>query len=362
MKRFLMLAAMLLGCAMGAQAQTYPTTDVPVIDPNNFVLFNTRTLSTMPFNLIVNVPSGYTWLSATLSATANSDGFTVTAECVADATFADTSSINLSLSQAVWIEYFQGILIGATTKNGFSPQTVATTPGVTNSLHIAVSGCSRLFIQFSAPTGTVTDTMRAQGQFNSFPMLPYAMGGPPQSISMGLISGLPVPISVNAGGQLVSATSIVPADAESNNADVFPAPGSAGFPLEVFPKFFNGATWDRQFTCPNRVNVLAVGAATVLAVTGVASQLIRVCSATYSNNSATATTIELIEGTGATCGTGSSDVTGDINLTANTTGGAVFTYVGGNTAAWRTTVTADSLCVVGSAAGAVDVTLVYAIY
>jgi hypothetical protein len=79
---------------------------------------------------------------------------------------------------------------------------------------------------------------------------------------------------------------------------------------------FNGATWDRQFTCASSAVVNVTAAATTQIVALSASTVIRVCSFTITG-SAAATAATWVYGTGANCGTGQVAITGAMLMPAN---------------------------------------------
>lgn len=76
--------------------------------------------------------------------------------------------------------------------------------------------------------------------------------------------------------------------------------------------FFNGATWDRGFTCPTTAVVNVTAAATTEIVALTASQTIRVCSINVSMSAAGTATF--VTGTGTNCGTGTTALTGAMPL------------------------------------------------
>ncbi len=77
---------------------------------------------------------------------------------------------------------------------------------------------------------------------------------------------------------------------------------------------YNGATWDRQFTCPNSVAV-SVAPGTTQLVALQSSQIVRVCSFMLSES--LAGTAKFVYGTGASCGTGTTDITAAMVMATN---------------------------------------------
>jgi hypothetical protein len=76
---------------------------------------------------------------------------------------------------------------------------------------------------------------------------------------------------------------------------------------------YNGASFDREFTCPSSavINVAAGATQEIVALTS--SQIIRVCSIVISADTL-ATTATFSYGTGTTCGTGNVALTGAMRL------------------------------------------------
>lgn len=148
---------------------------------------------------------------------------------------------------------------------------------------------------------------------------------------------------------------VASSDALTNNTNFFLSATGAALALGVYPYWFNGTTWDRAFYCPNTTFISALGAATTQIVAPVAGKKVRICSIVMTNNNATATTVKLVEGTGANCGTGQSNLTGIIgDLAAAPASQSIGMSSGGG---FTTNVTGDGVCVTGSAAGSVDVTI-----
>jgi hypothetical protein len=71
--------------------------------------------------------------------------------------------------------------------------------------------------------------------------------------------------------------------------------------LAIVPYTWNGATWDRQFICPNQALVtLADTTLTALVTVGLIGAVVRVCSV-HVTTSGAAETVSLIQGTGVAC-------------------------------------------------------------
>lgn len=106
-----------------------------------------------------------------------------------------------------------------------------------------------------------------------------------------------------------------------------------------YPLNFNGATWDRQFTCPSTavVSVTAGTTGTIVGLSG--STVIRVCSIAITASLAGTATFEY--GTGTNCATGTTGLSGAMSI--GTTNPLAISA--GNGSLMRTAA-ANSLCVV----------------
>lgn len=106
---------------------------------------------------------------------------------------------------------------------------------------------------------------------------------------------------------------------------------------------FNGSLYTPQNTCPTSVPITLGAAGTLQIVAPVAGKKVYVC--TFFVVESVAGTIQLTEGTGATCGTGTTNVTGAISGTVGTPMG-----VAGISSTFQTNVAGDGLCLVNGAA------------
>ena len=102
----------------------------------------------------------------------------------------------------------------------------------------------------------------------------------------------------------------------------------------------------------NRTAVVASGPATVSVVSGVAARTTSLCG--WIASATAAATIQIITGTGATCGTGTVNITAAHAIPA----GASLSYASG--AAWYSAATAANVCVIVGGTGPAQLTLVYA--
>ena len=111
---------------------------------------------------------------------------------------------------------------------------------------------------------------------------------------------------------------------------------AAGTAFNVVAKtvWFNGATWDRAFTCPTTAVINVTAGSTTELVALSASQVIRVCS--FAITMSVAGTAKFLYGTGTNCGTGPADLTGAMTLgtttpmTISASAGSVFRTASAN--------------------------------
>lgn len=115
---------------------------------------------------------------------------------------------------------------------------------------------------------------------------------------------------------------------------------------------YNGATWDRAFTCASQVAATITAAATTQIIALSGTTVIRVCS--YQVGIATTGTFKFVQGTGSNCGTGTADITPATNLIA----GNVVAVSAGNNSIFRTSA-GGALCV-AAVTGNVQVFVTYA--
>jgi hypothetical protein len=174
-------------------------------------------------------------------------------------------------------------------------------------------------------------------------------------------SGQVSDVNVSAAGILTTGGNFIPTDniSISNFGQTGLTTGVTG-PIEVEDIVFNSTgSYDRLFRCSSKTFISALGASTALLVTGVAARQVRICYMHISNDSATATNLTFIEGTGGTCGTGTATMTGKYHMNANTTGGDDVDILFNNFSSLNTATAGDSVCVTGSAAGSADITVIY---
>jgi len=174
---------------------------------------------------------------------------------------------------------------------------------------LSVDSSGRLIV---SPTGAVTQCTA---------MTPCIVIGP--AADGAAVSGNPVRIAGkdpsgntqdiltnSAGNPVPSNDAIAGADGVSNTVST--PSNSVGVQVynRIFPYLFNGATNDRDFSCPNtlRVNVAATGPTEIIPLTG--GQTIRVCSFSATTAAAAALDVSFVNGTGANCGTGTATLAG----------------------------------------------------
>ena len=146
-------------------------------------------------------------------------------------------------------------------------------------------------------------------------------------------------------GVLAVGQNVQGADAVANSSNMYLTDGVGdNGSLSVNTSFFNGTTWDRQVKCPTAVPITLGAAGTLQIVAPVAGQKVRVCALVLTES--VAGTVQLTEGTGATCATGSTNVTGAMTGAL----GQTLNLVNAGTSVIQTNVSGDGLCLVNGAA------------
>lgn len=126
----------------------------------------------------------------------------------------------------------------------------------------------------------------------------------------------------------------------ADNADGIVASSTAnGAKVAGRQYVFSGTNWDRSLSCPNSAVINVTAASTTQIVALVAAQTIRICS--FAISMSAAGTAKFVYGTGANCGTGTTDLTGAMTLA---TGSPLALNSGGGGALLRTA-SANALCV-----------------
>lgn len=137
--------------------------------------------------------------------------------------------------------------------------------------------------------------------------------------------------------------------------------------ITIFPAYnyaFNGSTWDRQFYCNKNVTIGPITTATTTQlIAGVASQKVRICSLIFANTAAATNngTVKIVEGTGATCGTGTATLSATLFLGDSTLADSNVTWSFGNGAALTNATAANNICVTSTVTNTPSIT-VTAIY
>jgi len=140
----------------------------------------------------------------------------------------------------------------------------------------------------------------------------------------------------NTTGASPSNVSGANADAVSNTTPVIADNSSNPIYARNLPYIFNGATFDRQFSCTNRTNITLSAGTDVVIATGVAAENVRLCMLVFSG--ATVADFTIRQGTGTTCLTNTLDL-GGIGQVA----GAVLDLKSDD-AAMTTTIQARDMC------------------
>ena len=149
-------------------------------------------------------------------------------------------------------------------------------------------------------------------------------------------------LSVNPNGDIAVGTQSATADAQANNwAFLVTGQGGTQAPAAVMKLLFYGATWDRDFNCPNRTNISLSAGTDVVIAAGVSSTNIRLCQVAF--NGATVADFTIRQGTGTTCLTNTLDLAslGQVN--------GVISDFKSNNGTINTTIAARDVCVHSSA-------------
>lgn len=334
-----LLAALVLGCALQGQAQTI--VDVSTPDPGNIVLFQSQPIQNFQSGIgyILNVPLGTNSLVISLSPTAHSDTVQVITGCHADASALDSGFLQWNTSQYTVVSGSGNIpsFGSGVTVNLFSG-------GFPTMFLFHVTGCSRFSILFQTPTGTLTDTVRAQGVFLNASLTAMLPGGIQGSMALGNNNGSVVPIRIDlaSGGTVIAGSPGGGIDGIGNSNIAYL--GGSNAPGAVASFLFNGTSWDRQVKCPTAVPITIGAGATFQVVAPVAGQKVRICALVMTES--VAGTLQGIEGTGGTCGTGTTNVTGAMTGII----GQPITLAMGPTSVLQTNVSGDGFCLVNGAA------------
>lgn len=154
---------------------------------------------------------------------------------------------------------------------------------------------------------------------------------------------------------------LVGGNANVDGSGNYPAPlfdgSGVSRSLQVIPFVYNGATYDRPMVCPNTVAINTAASGTVELVPLSGTTRIFVCS--FSIQSAAATNVKFQYGTGTTCGTGTTDLTGPYVFTATPSSvnlGSGYGYI------FKTQANGQALCLNNSAAVQVSGFISYARY
>jgi hypothetical protein len=112
--------------------------------------------------------------------------------------------------------------------------------------------------------------------------------------------------------------------------------------------------------CQNPAQITALGASTVQVIGVTAGAQNRVCDVVMSNTNATATTVSLVTGTGVNCASVTATLLAPVTLSANTGSSPTFVlHLGAESILTHPAVVSEEVCAVGSAAGSVNVSLVF---
>lgn len=101
----------------------------------------------------------------------------------------------------------------------------------------------------------------------------------------------------------------------ASNTPTIPKVNGAVETVPIYAYNFNGVTWDRQAACTNRQAFNLSATTDVVIVTGTAAKTTRLCHVSFANDSAQ--TFVFRSGTGSTCGTGTTALTGTYGASVN---------------------------------------------
>lgn len=153
------------------------------------------------------------------------------------------------------------------------------------------------------------------------------------------------PMATSTGGTLAIGTSGMPTSANPVANIVGPVWQGAGTPSSSFaaaPYSYNGSSLDLQFYCPNTTTIPSTANTTsAILVAASGSQKIHICSFILSGNG-TAGTMDIIYGTTANCASGTTTLTGTVNVLGTTA--PPVTFAGGPGGA-LTTPASQAVCV-----------------
>lgn len=365
MRKFFLVLALALGFAVPSFAQVQLHT-VTVTDPYNVVIQTPTALSlyTRQQGYSIPVPANATsvffYIKNNLGGV-GTDTLTVTGMCSVNGQ--DFQGF-LANNEPLQIAYNSRVATQTTVSGGNT--VIRFNGGGVNAdavFSAAVSGCQNIQLNFSSPTGTTTDTIAMGAAFSFGGLNGFNAGGPPLVNLCANNGGLNTscsPLSSGSNGGLLSNVINGLTSTPGNNLTMTDWSNSAGSTVLAPPVVISGqqaATTSAPFVAGNiNAFVDGVGATTQQIVGAQTSQNVRVLSVTFSNLSATATTVRLSQGIGVNCATGLNSLTGLINLPANTTNNTVVINYGG---AGLVGQTGSALCVTSSAAGSVSVTVTY---
>lgn len=367
MRKILAVSLALFGLALGTQAQNTKVIDVPVPDPYNFVLQPLSAVGNFQsaVNFFISIPPGQNSLSLLLTGlttNAGNDIFLWSGTCVASNVASDTT---VALNQTFLMWGMQRSNGGGTT---FSiSQSPSIGPNAPVMIATSVAGCQRIEIGVNYSSGAVTDQVQFIGNFSTTPL---AMpGGGLAVTAIGYQGGAgggnakPAFNLDSAGSGLIVdiASGINAANDNFSMFGFFSASNGQAASGVTSPCLANSFT-----NCLDQPagetfafqNGIAATTTQVIAQAGAGTRQ-HITAVILSNNSATATTATIVSGTGTNCGTGTTSISGLINLPANTTNNTVeltFPGVGLRPAL------AQAICITGGAAGAISAHFQYSVY
>lgn len=208
------------------------------------------------------------------------------------------------------------------------------------------------------------------GNVQELPVADQGTAVPAQTVLVGGKdgSGNIQPIAVaaaNSLGAIVLGLLTAAADGAGQVISPLNTAGTGGAGLLTAQDIFNGTSWDRSIYCPNTLFQPGIAATTTQIIPLASGAKIRICSVIIERNDVTgvATTLKLVEGTGANCATGQVSFTGNLftsGTTAVTTDSPPVVMNFGATGPLTTLTAGDAVCVqTTGAASSFDVTVAF---
>lgn len=190
-----------------------------------------------------------------------------------------------------------------TLTGGTSPTVVATLVG--NSSADEPSGTAAAQIQGSGAAGVTASTIN--------PILVACDTSNSGTVTQGQQQNVRCTTS---GALVVGTGSLALVDGNGNTVNTPVTIANTQIAYEVYPTLFNGATWDRQISCPNTTPFSVASTITQIVAIS-ASTKVRVCGVVFFPTTSTAGSVDLVYGTGSNCASGTTTLSGAVTLPAS---------------------------------------------